>query len=533
MTQLKDFESRDFIEQVSLMGLLVQNKDYEAIPEIIHIIEKISRHEAIGLVIRDTLKSLLAGSESHTAQFLESENREIQRICIEVAGQKKFASAGDVLLGMADKAGNKKDYGLLFALISSISEIQPYGFMDLLKKCMDHEDSLISSQCIEILGDLGDLSSLSRMCEIISEAESNAFGGECDLPAASAITTLAKLKNKDAVIFLTSKVHHRNPAARRLIHQELADLGPAAIEPLASVFEHGDLDEKILASNILGCIASKEAGDVLVKALDKGLAPHPNIRFAIYESLGRTPGMTSLVCLADALEETDAMVLMAVISSLDAHLNPWLLEKISGIIMTGSEHSTRLVKAIVASRALNIFEGLYLGNETIASLLMEKISTSGDDELIGMFRERLAGIDVCRARTDTQSLEGIAGKAGDLHILAVDDSKAMLNFYKSVAASMGLKIWTAENGKEALHVLSDNKKLCLIITDMNMPVMDGIEFTSQARCVPDHAEIPILMITTESESCQEDLARQAGATGFLHKPFSAVKLQEIITQYLS
>ncbi len=532
MTQLKDFESRDFIEQVSLMSSLVQNKDYESIPEIIRLIEKISRHEAVGLVIRDTVKSLFAGSESHTVAFLQSENREIQRICIDVAGQKKFKSAGDVLLGVADKACDKKEYGLLFALISSISQILPPGSLDLFIKFMDHEDPLISSQCIEILGALGDLSSMNRMCEIISEAESNVFGGECDLPAASAIMTLAKLKDKDAVCFLASKVHHRNPAARRLIHQELADLGPAAVEPLAEIFQHGDVDEKILAADILGSIGSKEAGDVLVKALDKGLAQHPNIRFAIYESLGRTPGMTSLVCLVDALEETDAMVLMAVVSSLDTHLNPWIQEKISGIIVAGSGQSMKLVKAVVASRALNIFEGLYTGNETIASLLIEEIGNSGDDELIRLFREKLAEMAVCRARTDARALESVSGKAKDLHILAVDDSKAMLNFYRSIAASMGLKISTAENGKDALDVLSGREKLCLVLTDMNMPVMDGIEFTTNVRCMPGHADIPVLMVTTESESSQEDLAQKAGVSGFLHKPFSAEKLQEIIRQHL-
>ncbi len=533
MSQLGDFESKDFIEQVSLMGSLAQNKSYESIPEIIGLFEKISRHDAIGLVIRDTVKSLFAGSEDHTALFLESQNPEVQRICIEVAGQKAFESTGDALLRIADKAIDRKDYGLLFAVITSLSQVQPPAALDLFKRCMDYEDPLVSSQCIEILGAAGDVSSTGRMCEIVSEAETNTFGGECDLPAASAIRALARIKDKEAVSFLASKVHHLNPAARRLIHQELVNLGPSAVPALASVFQHGDVDEKILAADVLGRIGTREAGDTLVKALDKGLAPHPNIRFSIYEALGKIPGMTSLVCLADALEETDEMVLIAVASSLDTHLNPWIVEKISGTILAEKEHGAKLAKAVIASRSLNIFESLYAGNETVAALLIGEVRDSRDEELTGLFREKLQSMPSDRAVSDARALAGVPGKTGGRHILAVDDSRAMLNFYRSVASSMGMKISVAENGKEALDILSGSEKPCLVITDMNMPVMDGIEFIDHVRCMPGHADIPILMSTTESESSQEDLARQAGATGFIRKPFSAEKLQEIIRQHLS
>lgn len=531
MNLLKDFESKDFIEQISTLNTLVQNKDYESIPDIIKLLETISRHEAIGLVIRDTIKSLFMGSEEHTARFLTSENREIQRICIDVAGQKKFKGAAEALLDMATQAWDKQEYGILFSLITAISRIQPPEAVILFRKCMDHEDPLISSQCIEALGAMGDFSSLHRLCDIISESESDAFEGECDLPTGSAIKALAKLKNKEAVSFLCAKIHHRNPAARRLIHQELAEVGPEAVGPLGSLFNDGDIDEKIFAANILGLIGTKEAGDILVKALDRGFADHPNIRFAIYDALGRVPGMTGLVCLVDGLEETDQMVLMAVVSSLAAQLNPWILDRILEIIQKGTPHAKSLIKAVIASRSPGIFEGLCFKDPAVASQLIEDVKQSGDEEIIMLYLDKLKKMGP-RFEHAVGDLENISGKAKGPHILAVDDSKAMLNFYRSVAAEMGLRISTAQNGKEALEVLSGGEAFCLVITDLNMPVMDGIEFTRQARSIPPCADIPILMVTTESERFQEDLAQKAGITRFLHKPFNSEKLQETISRYL-
>jgi CheY-like chemotaxis protein len=226
--------------------------------------------------------------------------------------------------------------------------------------------------------------------------------------------------------------------------------------------------------------------------------------------------------------ETDKMVLLAVVSSLGSHLNQWILDKITELVRKGTEQSNLLVQAIVTSGTMNIFEGLYRNDDMIASMLIEEIKRSGDREHIAQCIKILEGIDTTRARSDMQSLKVISMEGEGLHILAVDDSKAMLNFYKSVIVSLGMNITTALNGKEALDIISSGKRFNLIITDMNMPVIDGVEFTRQVRSDPSFSDIPIIMITTESELSQQDLARKAGVTHFMHKPFNAEKLQERI-----
>lgn len=81
-------------------------------------------------------------------------------------------------------------------------------------------------------------------------------------------------------------------------------------------------------------------------------------------------------------------------------------------------------------------------------------------------------------------------------LLAADDSKAMLSFYRSIAAEIGFRIMTAMNGKEALDLIESGEEFDLIITDMNMPIMDGIEFTKQLRNSIGYEETPVIMVTT-------------------------------------
>jgi CheY-like chemotaxis protein len=81
--------------------------------------------------------------------------------------------------------------------------------------------------------------------------------------------------------------------------------------------------------------------------------------------------------------------------------------------------------------------------------------------------------------------------------------------------------------------VEQGEQAAMVITDMNMPVMDGIELVSKIRQTEGMEQTPILMITTESESSQRGLAEQSGVNAFLNKPFAREKLVEMITSLLS
>lgn len=117
-------------------------------------------------------------------------------------------------------------------------------------------------------------------------------------------------------------------------------------------------------------------------------------------------------------------------------------------------------------------------------------------------------------------------------ILLVDDSVTMLMSLKSTLSLGGFEVETANNGQTALDKLKAGLKPSLIITDVNMPVMGGLEMIGKVRALPGCRFFPILTLTTESETAKRDEGRRLGATGWLVKPISGGDLLKVIKQLL-
>ena len=117
-------------------------------------------------------------------------------------------------------------------------------------------------------------------------------------------------------------------------------------------------------------------------------------------------------------------------------------------------------------------------------------------------------------------------------IMVIDDSSTMLMSLKNSLEIAGFNVLTASDGALALAKLNSGAKPDLIITDINMPNMDGIEFIGKARSLSGFRFIPILVLTTESQQSKRDDAKKLGATGWLVKPVSGTDLTKIIKQVL-
>jgi two-component system chemotaxis response regulator CheY len=117
-------------------------------------------------------------------------------------------------------------------------------------------------------------------------------------------------------------------------------------------------------------------------------------------------------------------------------------------------------------------------------------------------------------------------------IMIVDDSSTMLMSLRNSLEIAGFKVLEANDGTVALKNLQGGAKPDLIITDINMPNMGGIEFIGKARALPGLRFIPILALTTESQPGKRDQAKKLGATGWLLKPVSGTDLNKIIKQVL-
>ena len=115
-------------------------------------------------------------------------------------------------------------------------------------------------------------------------------------------------------------------------------------------------------------------------------------------------------------------------------------------------------------------------------------------------------------------------------ILIVDDSLTMTMSVKSSLEMNGFVVQTAADGVQALTKLKGGLKPDLIITDINMPNMGGLELIRQVKSLPGYRFIPILTLTTESDASKRDEGKKLGATGWLVKPVSGPDLVRVVKQ---
>jgi len=113
-------------------------------------------------------------------------------------------------------------------------------------------------------------------------------------------------------------------------------------------------------------------------------------------------------------------------------------------------------------------------------------------------------------------------------ILLVDDSKSIRAVISTVLKVAGYNIFEAENGKEGLDILTAGQHVDLIITDLNMPVMDGIQFIWEARKLPDMVFTPICMLTTESEQSRLEKGESVSTEAWLTKPIQPANVLSIV-----
>lgn len=114
-------------------------------------------------------------------------------------------------------------------------------------------------------------------------------------------------------------------------------------------------------------------------------------------------------------------------------------------------------------------------------------------------------------------------------ILTVDDSRTMRDMLAMALNEAGFTVVQAVDGEDGLAVLdAHSADVDVIITDINMPKLDGFGFIEGVRKDQRHRATPILVLTTESDDSKKNRARQAGATGWIVKPFNPVKLIDAI-----
>ncbi len=117
-------------------------------------------------------------------------------------------------------------------------------------------------------------------------------------------------------------------------------------------------------------------------------------------------------------------------------------------------------------------------------------------------------------------------------ILVVDDSTTVRKFVSVSLSMQGFEVVIACDGMDALEKLPE-RKYDLIITDLNMPTMDGFEFIKNLKSNPDYKDLPVIILTSLSDESNKEEGAKLGVNSYVVKPFSLEKIQYEVSKYIS
>jgi two-component system chemotaxis response regulator CheY len=117
-------------------------------------------------------------------------------------------------------------------------------------------------------------------------------------------------------------------------------------------------------------------------------------------------------------------------------------------------------------------------------------------------------------------------------ILIVDDSSSLRMVVKLALNRAGYDVLEAADGKEGLAQLEKAGKVHLIVSDVNMPIMDGIAFVTEVKKHPRHKFTPVVMLTTEGQDAKKEQGKAAGAKAWIVKPFNPPQLLDAVSKLI-
>ncbi len=116
-------------------------------------------------------------------------------------------------------------------------------------------------------------------------------------------------------------------------------------------------------------------------------------------------------------------------------------------------------------------------------------------------------------------------------ILVVDDTRSMRKMVSAVLATAGYHVAEAGDGIEALQ-LAQSRQFDLVVTDHNMPRMDGVSLVRELRRLPDYDTVALIVLSTEVDPALKQKGREAGATGWMAKPFDPQRMLDIVAKFI-
>ncbi|MFH1156840.1 MAG: HEAT repeat domain-containing protein [Pseudomonadota bacterium] len=499
------------------------------------LLEHLTRLDIANPEIQEALYDLILdkayGNTPLVIKYITQNNRKNRLIYIRAAGDLMLYETAPALKALL---GKTNDTEILVQTARSLGALRlKDSFPALLSLAREAADT-VRHAAIFAMADIGGKEAVDLLKESITGAH------ESDLMAVEA---LAGIQDQYALDTLASLLASRHSHVRDAAIDQLIEIGNKSVPILTRAASNAESDYMVHLITTLGYIGDQAAVPVIIDIIN--LKPKdPNIRQAAYEALERIPSPKSAISLAIGLQDSVEAVRMSAARAVDRNLSRVLVAGLKNIVRESSQDSRKTVAALIDAEADNIFNFL-LDEPSFIQLAQDHITSSADastrDHFLNLLKSKNRGDLADSMASKVPALKPNTKDSSPV-IFVIDDSKMMLKLYQNKLINLGYNPTLFQFPEEAIaavHVTRPD----LVITDLNMPKVNGIQLTREIRKKYSRQELPILMITTQSDFIELETGSgttkvddaflgKSGINKVLHKPFTDEALKQSISQYL-
>jgi len=440
---------------------------------------------------------------------------EIRRVLAEVAGELRLNKAVQALIEILNK---EKRPEVIESVINALAMIGDPSSVEAINEYLysGNKDLIVAS--VRALGELATPKAVQRLADRL--------GRDAEIDRV-VIDILAKIQIPEAIERLNETLSSQSAHLRTAGKQKLGEIGVMSVRILTKNLLRDNPDLTIHSLNVLGDIGDSAAIPAIRKLLFNE-PKDPNVRFAAFETLGRLPLDKGAFTLAAGLEDPVDNVRAAAARAIDRNYNTALSAGVRNLTRSGDAEAQTIIETIISSQCDNIFSSL-IEEEFFISPAVDYLTQRAHPSI----RSHYAGILTEAGYNDLTNKIVPTDKAEEkakLKVFAVDDSTMILNIYRTVLHNLGCDSEIFQFPAEALDKIK-NEKPDVILTDLNMPEITGIDLTRNVRQWYTKDKLPIIMVTTQDEVKDNKAALAAGVNGILQKPFSEGRIGKALKQY--
>ena len=433
-----------------------------------------------------------------------------------IAGEIRLETATAILLGILNEEHDEK---VLRGAINALGMIGDASATTPISEFLYSGSVELIIAAIQALGQMGTPTAIQRL--------SDKLGADSDLDY-MILDVFACAQVPEALQRLNTMLSAQHAHLRNAAKQHLTDIGPKAVPVLIANLHYDDPDLLIHTLNVLGAIGDESA----IAPIRKLLHNEPkdaNVRFAAYETLGMLPTAKGAFALAQGLHDPVENVRTAAAGAINHNYNTVLAAGIKNMIRDETGDERPISHTIIDAECDLIFLDLIL-EESFREFAVAYLSRKAHADT----RSHYCRLLQANNRGDVAGLiqNHVPEKNRKaLKVFAVDDSRMILNIYRSILHNMGCQPSIFEFPAEAIEQVREQKP-DLIFTDLNMPAISGVDLTRAVRQWFPKEQLPIIMVTTQNECQDHETAYAAGITAILNKPFTEDMLKTAMEKHL-